>query len=272
MILQAGGSTSTASGACGDCGAPASGNFCSSCGADLRQSALGFLGPAVSPVRRSFPVVYLKLLRAPIRGTVAFAEDRTYRNYIAFALSGIAIYCLFIVPVVMNMIVPAGGPVHVSDSMLTLMKALSQIGVYVGIIITFLLAYGVFRLFARAKRPFHAYFKLFCIALGFTAPINGAYEFVVTRAFHGTGMTAFNFQLTPEALLTPTGLSTLTLLIVMLVYYIGIHRRFWEMPVWLAAPLYLVTSWVSNQIGYYVMWWVGFYAARVLIAAGVVTT
>lgn len=273
MILQAGSSTSSASAAaaCGDCGATVSGNFCSSCGADLRRSALGFLGPAVAPVRRSFPIVYLKLLTAPIRATVAFAEDRTYRNHVSFALTGIAIYCLFIVPVVMNMIVPGDGSVQVSESMLTLMKALSQIGVYVGTVITFLLAYGVFRLFSRVKRSFHAYFKLFCLALGFTAPINGAYEFVVTRVFHGAGITAFNLQLTREALLTPTGLSTLTLILLIFSYNVGIHRRFWDIPAWKAAPLYFVTALVSNQIGYYLMWWVGFYSASILIAAGIVT-
>lgn len=58
---------------------------------------------------------------------------------------------------------------------------------------------------------------------------------------------------------------------VVLIYYIGIHRRFWEMPIWKATLLYLATSWVSNQIGYYLMWYVGFYTARVLIAAGIVT-
>lgn len=186
MVLQAGGSTTSPAtdGVCGECGAPAGGNFCASCGADLRRSSLGFLGQAAAPVRRSSPIVYLKLLRSPIRTTVALAEDPTYRNYLSFALTGIAIYCLFIVPVVMNMIVPAGGPVHVSESMMTLMKILSQVGVYVGIMITFVLAYGVFRLLAHVKRPVHAYFKLFCLALGFTAPINGAYEFLVTRVFH----------------------------------------------------------------------------------------
>ena len=44
----------------------------------------GFSRQAVAPVRRSFPVVYLKLLRAPIRETVAFAEDPTYRGHISF--------------------------------------------------------------------------------------------------------------------------------------------------------------------------------------------
>jgi len=272
MILQAGGSTSTAeaaSGVCGDCGASVSGNFCASCGADLRRSSLGFLGPAVAPVRRSFPVVYLKLLRAPIRATVAFAEDRTYRNYLSFALTGIAIYCLFIFPVVMSVV---AGSAHVSESMATLMKVLSQVGVYLGVIITFLIAFGAFRLLASVKRPFHAYFKLFCIALGFTAPINGAYEFVVTRILHGTGITTFNAQLTPDALLTPTGLSSIALLIAMFSYNVGIHRRFWDMPVWKAAPIFFGTSWVAAQITTWLMWWVGFYSAAILIAAGIVTT
>jgi hypothetical protein len=57
----------------------------------------------------------------------------------------------------------------------------------------------------------------------------------------------------------------------MFAYYIGIHRRFWQMAVWQATPLYLATSWVSSTIGYYLMWYIGFYVARVLIAAGVVT-
>lgn len=272
MILQAGTSNApVTAGTCSECGSPAGGNFCSSCGADLRRSALGFLGQAAAPVRRSFPVVYMKLLRAPIRATAALADDPTYRNYLAFALSGIALYCLFIVPVVMGIVVPAGGNVHVSESMMTLMKVLSQVGVYVGILITFALAFVVFRMFAPAKRSLAAYFKLFCLALGFTAPINGAYEFVVTKVFHGTGVTAFNFQLTPEALMSPTGVSSLVLIVAMLVYYIGIHRRFWQMAIWKATLLYLGVSWVSNQIGYYLMWYVGFYTARVLIDAGIVT-
>ena len=94
MILHMQGSATVSAGVCADCGAPANGNFCASCGADLRESSLGFLGQAVAPVRRSFPVVYLKLLRAPIRQTVAFAEDPSYRGHISFALAGIAIYCL----------------------------------------------------------------------------------------------------------------------------------------------------------------------------------
>jgi hypothetical protein len=237
----------------------------------LRQSALGFLGQAAAPVRRSFPIVYMKLLRAPIRATVALAEDPSYRNYLSFALTGVAIYCLFIVPVVMNLVMPAGSTVHVSESMLTLLKVLSQVGVYVGIVITFTIAYFVLRLLSPVKRPLHAYFKLFCLALGFTAPINGAYEFIVSKVLHGTGTTAFNFQLTEEALLSPTGLSSLTLILAMLVYYIGINRRFWQLALWKAGLLYIAVSWVSNQVGYYLMWYVGFYVARVLIAAGIVT-
>ena len=151
-------------GACADCGADATGNFCSACGADLRKSALGFLGQAAAPVRRSFPVVYLKLLRAPVRQTVALAEDPSYRGHVSFALAGIALYILLFVPIVMRVVIPAGG-MQVSESMQTLMKVLSQVGIYVGMAITFALAYGLFRYFATAQRPFHAYFKLYCLAL-----------------------------------------------------------------------------------------------------------
>ena len=100
------GSATVSAAVCADCGAPAHGNFCSSCGADLRPSSLGLFGQAVAPVRRSFPAVYLKLLRAPIRQTVAFAEDPSYRGYISFALAGIALYLLIIVPIVMAVVAP----------------------------------------------------------------------------------------------------------------------------------------------------------------------
>src|SRR4029079_4596055 len=126
-------SPSPAAAACGDCGAPASGNFCSSCGADLRESSLSFLGRTPAPVRRSFPAVYLKILRAPIRQTVAFTEDPSYRGYVSFALAGIAIYLLFVVPIVVRAVAPPG--TNVSEIMLTLMKVLSQVGVYVGMAI-----------------------------------------------------------------------------------------------------------------------------------------
>jgi hypothetical protein len=295
MVLQAGGAASaaiTADIACGDCGAPVSGNFCSSCGADHRKSSIRFLGAAVAPVRRSFPVVYLKILRAPVRATVAFAEDPTYRNYLSFALTGIAIYCLFMVPVVMNIVVPTGGSVHVSESLMALMKVLSQVGVYVGTVITFFLVFAAFRMFSPTRRSIGSYFKLFCLALGFAAPINAAYEFVVTQVVHGVGMMAavgtasqvgiawllhyageapFSLQIAQDALLTPAALTSLVMFVALLGYSIGIHRRFWRMRVWTAGPLYVAASFLSSVVGYFLMWWVGFYTAAVLTAAGIVT-
>ena len=55
---------------------------------------------------------------------------------------------------------------------------------------TFAIAYALFRYFAAVKRPFHAYFKLYCLALGFMAPIYGVYEFVVRGMLGGTGMSS----------------------------------------------------------------------------------
>jgi hypothetical protein len=139
-VKASGPGTGAGAAVCGDCGAPAVGNFCSSCGADLRQGPLGFLSQAVAPMRRSFPAVYVKLLRAPVRQTVALAEDPSYRSHVSFALTGIALYVVLFVPIVVQSVAPAGSNVHISESMQTLMKVLSQIGIYVGMAITFALA------------------------------------------------------------------------------------------------------------------------------------
>lgn len=268
MILQMRSSTLAMAGVCADCGAAAEGNFCSSCGADLRRSSLGFLGQAAAPVRRSFPAVYLKILRAPIRQTVAFAEDPSYRGYISFALAGIAVYLLLIVPIVIKQVAPPGA--NVSESMLTLMKILSQVGVYVGMAISFLLAFAVFRIFAPQKRRFHAYFKLYCLALGFVAPIYGIYEFVVRSLLGGVSMSSFGSAMTATDWESPTAWLSLAFIALAFAYFIGIHRRFWSMPVWKAAVLYVSASYVSGNAGFYLMWYVGWYSAYVLTAAGIV--
>lgn len=269
MLLGAGESAVAATATCTDCGAPAGGNFCSACGADLRHSSLAFLGPAVAPVRRSFPIVYLKLLRAPVRQTVAFAEDPTYRSHISFALAGIALYLLVIVPLVLRQV--ASGGAHVSESMLTLMKVLSQAGVYIGIVIAFLIAFGIFRLFAAEKRPFHLYFKLNCLALGFVAPIYAVYEFVVRNVLGGFGLSSFSGQMTQDDWTRPSTIVSLTMLILMVAYFIGINRRFWRIPTWKATLLYFATYYASSVVSYNLMWWIGWYSAAVLTAAGIVT-
>ena len=54
------------------------------------------------------------------------------------------------------------------------------------------------------KRPFHAYFKLYCLALGFMAPIYGVYEFVVRRLLGGIGMSSFSPAMAPADWLNPS--------------------------------------------------------------------
>jgi hypothetical protein len=100
---------SQATSTCADCGAPAGGNFCSSCGVDLRADASSILGSA----RRPFPVVYLQLLRSPIMRTVAFAEDKTYREHLSFLLTAIGIFCLLFLPTLFAAAAAAGPEAHV---------------------------------------------------------------------------------------------------------------------------------------------------------------
>ncbi len=257
--------------ACAECGAQAHGNFCSTCGSDLRTGALGLLGDVAGPVRRSFPVLYLRILRAPVRETVRLAEDPSYREYVSFLLTGIAIFCLLFLPILLQNAVPADGTVHLSESMQTLAKVLSQVGVYVGAVIGFLLAYGLFRIFAKEPRSLRAYFKLYCLAFGFVTPLYAAYEFGMRTLLHGTGMSSFNGPMTQAEQLTPTALASLALLLVLWAYFIAIHSRFWRMPLWKGGALYAASAIGSYQLSYWLMFYVGYLIAAVLVAYGIVT-
>lgn len=257
---------------CADCGAPASGNFCSTCGADLRESAFGILGAVATPVRRSFPAVYLKLLRAPVRHTVALAEDPSYRAHVSFLLTGIAIFSLLLVPIFMHASLPAAGAAPVSEGMQTLMKVLSQVGVYIGSAITFGLAFGLFRYFARVPRTLTAYFKLYCIAFGFIMPLYATYEFVARGLLGGSGMSSFSDQMTGAQWATPTALVSLGLALLLWAYFIAIHRRFWKMPVWKATVLYVIAAIVSDKLSFWLMFYVGYFTRSVLISSGLLAT
>ena len=95
--------------------------------------------------------------------------------------------------------------------MLTLMKVLSQVGVYVGMAITFALGYALFRFFAAVKRPLAEYFKLYCLTLGFVAPIYGVYEFLVRGILGGIGVSSFGGPMTDADWLTPSAIASAAL-------------------------------------------------------------
>jgi hypothetical protein len=275
MILQTRGAAA-ATGAqvtsvCAECGAQATGNFCSACGADLRPGALSVLGAVTAPVRQSFPAVYLRILRAPVRETVGLAEDQAYRSHLSFLLSGIAVFCLLFVPILLNSTVQATPGAQVSESMQNLMKVLSQVGVYVGAVITFGIAYGLYRFFAKEPRTLKAYFKLYCMAFGFIMPLYAVYEYGSRGLLGVTGMSSLNETTQPVQLMDPATLAAVALALVLWSYFIAIHRRFWHMPLWKAGVLYIVAAISSYQLSYWLMYFVGYWTAAVLIAAGVVT-
>lgn len=271
MILHTGNAapTKAAVGVCADCGAPAGGNFCSSCGADLRRGALGILGDVTRPARTSFPAVYWRLLRSPIKATVSIVEDPAYRSHVSFLLSGIAVFCLLFVPILLKSTMPAGAS-QVSESMQTLMKVLSQVGVYVGAAITFFIAFLLYRWFAKEPRTLRAYFKLYCLAFGFVMPLYALYEFLARGVLGGVGMSSLNEVTQPEHLAAPVTLASLMLVLLLWAYFIAIHRRFWRMSVWRAGVLYVVAAVSSYQISFWFMYVIGYVIAALLISAGVV--
>jgi hypothetical protein len=259
---------SQATATCADCGTPAGGNFCSSCGADLRADAPSILGSA----RRTFPVVYLQLLRSPILRTVALAEDKTYREHLSFLLTAIGIFCLLFLPTLFAAAAAAGPEAHVSEGMQTLMKVLSQAGVYVGATITFLLAFGLFRYFSREPRSLQAYFKLYCLAFGLVMPMYAAYEFITRHMLGVTGMSSLNGPMTAAQWATPSTILAVVLALLLWSYFIAIHRRFWRLPLWKAGVLYVVAATASYQLTFWLMYAVGYGVAKALITSGVLQT
>lgn len=249
---------------CADCGTAVAGNFCSTCGADLREGALGLFGFA----RRSFPAVYLHLLAAPVKATVALAEDRTYRTHLSFLLTSIAVFCLLMLPTLFQAAAAAAPAAHISESMQNLMRVLSQAGAYIGTAISFLIAFGLFRYFAREPRTLVAYFKLYCLAFGFVMPIYATYEFVARHLLGVTGISSLGTvtQWTPSALLAAA------FALVLWAYFIAIHQRFWRLSLWKAILLYVAAATASYQLSFWLMYVIGQVTAKVLLAHGFLQT
>lgn len=252
--------------ACGDCGAVASGNFCSACGADLRADASGLFGAVSSGVRQSFPATYLRILKSPVCQTVRLTEDPTYRQHGSFLLAGIAIFSALFIPI----LIQAGtANADMSPSLQVLVKILAQVGVYVGALITFLLGFSLFRYFAKERRTFSSYFKLYCLAFGFIMPLYAVYEFVVRRIFGGTGISSFE-NMPAEQSLSVSAIASVVLALLLWAYFVAIHRRFWKMPLYKAATLYIVAALTSYYASYWLMFYVGFWTASTLISMGIV--
>jgi hypothetical protein len=255
---------------CAECGTQATGNFCSGCGADLRSGS-GVIGTVSSAAVHSVPITFLRILGSPVKATVALAEDPTYRSHVSFLLTGIGIFCLLFVPILMNTSVEAANGALASESMQNLVKVLSQVGVYVGAVITFGLAYGLFRYFAKEPRTLKEYLKLYCLAFGFILPLYAVYEYASRGLLGVTGMSSFNESMLPAQWAEPSTLLAAALTLVLWGYFIAIHRRFWRMSVWRAGALYSVASITSYHLSYWLMYFVGYWTAAILVGAGVVT-
>jgi hypothetical protein len=272
QIKAASGAGGPAATVCAECGTPASGNFCSSCGADLRGGAAGVLGAVAGGGSQNFPATYLRILHSPIRATVALAEDPAYRKHISFFLSGLAIFCVLMLPFIIQSADPTGAMAHYSESMQTLVKILTQAGVYVGAFITFLLGFALFGFFAKEPRSLKSYLKLYCLAFGFIMPPYAVYDYVARGVLGSTGLSSFTGTgPTPEQMLSVPFLLSFAVSLLIWAYFIAIHRRFWRMPVWKAGALYTITALTSYQAGYWIMYFVGYWVAFWLVRAGVVT-
>lgn len=103
-------------------------------------------------------------------------------------------------------------------------------------------------------------------------PPYAIYDYVARGMLGSTGLSSFaNSNPTPEQMMTPAFAVSLATSLLIWAYFIAIHRRFWRMSIWRAGLLYTVAAITSYQLGFWVMYFVGYWSAYLLIQAGIVT-
>ena len=183
QIKAASAAGGSAAAVCAECGAPASDNFCSKCGADLRAGAAGVLGAVSGGVLQNFPghLPAHPALTHPKR-TVALADDPAYRSaHLLLPERASSIFCC---PHAAVSSIQFGRPYR-RDGCTTAracrrwLKILSQVGRVRGI--AHYVPPWVLRCSAslpRSRAASEAYLKLYCLAFGFIMPPYAVYDYV----------------------------------------------------------------------------------------------
>lgn len=166
--------------ACGKCGFLDSGNFCSNCGAELKPAAetlLGSVGRDVLDIDRGhgFVAVLWRLVRSPVRTTLALANDPAYQGHWTFFVVTVAV-SLFV-----QRFFPLGSTAEpagiVSPDQGRWLQEFGEIAgspdmrtafTYVFFFTALLVGYFIFGKLAPAPRSPRAYLKLSCLSSGFS--------------------------------------------------------------------------------------------------------
>jgi len=217
---------------CQSCGAVAMGKYCSQCGARLQAASssgwVDALGTLAGDASKAGVIgALLVILKSPIAGTIALADDRSYNGHLKFFTACTAVNVAFFVIVVPALI---SSYFHVSIPAGHARQVAVTIWYYVTIVPILFVAYYLFRLGSGRKRSPHEFVKLALIGHGFTGLVIVGVTalflplvviFGVTMAFASfvTGITYI-----------PVG-----------VYAFLVYREFWQTSgVWTACVVALI--------------------------------
>jgi hypothetical protein len=188
---------------CDVCGAPASGHFCSSCGARLGESSSPIVEIAKEWVdfddKVSFITNFVKVLRAPVAATLSLARDRSFRQFTYFITVGLGAYAAVAVAQVFTIRGPG-----LFKELLTAALLLT------GFVLSTVISFFIFRRSASQPRTFAEYTKLIAVMVGFAGVFYAIASLVRFVSLRGS--------------LIASGLMSVPLY----VYYIRVQCRFWH--------------------------------------------
>lgn len=223
---------------CTVCGFVDEGNFCSNCGAELRDEEHGAISALAHDVfkineQRGYLSTWLQILRAPVRNTLALVADGTYRNHGAFFLGGTAVYLALIFFTVGrndNILLPENLNEPARAFFKANASAIWTFLSYVWFVIFVPLSYMLFGLVSGEKKSAREFIKLACLMVGTTMPLSGIF---------GAGLILANAQ-SNYSVLVASLLAYIIFACWGFSYIFRLHKNYWALPMGMAVFMFVV--------------------------------
>lgn len=216
---------------CTSCGQPASGKFCSGCGASLAGGRMQFvedlpvLGEPIAFVRTFF-----KILRAPIEEPIRLVETPEYRGHFRFLMIGVGVFAAFVLLVFASMRQESKQPYDPSQA--TLFDNYLY-NLLINYTIGAVIAFALFRLFGGRNAGVQKHAKLWSILTGFYLPL----QMLLLVAIAVAGLVLIQLSIGTQDGVNATFTQSSPYIFVafnavMALHFALAHARVWQAPFW----------------------------------------